>query len=155
MENFSYVKGKCYDICLKDDAQRRVIANSSMPIIAAQYARGTVDSTKHIEAAYQALLRLEPAALVFEGAAHFLPVWNNGTKVVVNHILLIARGRLNFIKGINFRMQQCENMPISFAHLLKQIDFSRQQVLSLPIHKVLPDQVENYSDSLIQRLLEF
>lgn len=153
--NFSYFKSKYYDNCITDDAHRRVFANSSMPIAGAQYISSTFDSSNQIEAAYQALKRLEPDALVFEGAGHVLPVWNNGSSIVVNHLIVIARGKLNFIKEVNFCMQHLENRVKTLAHLVKQIDFSQQQVLSLPIHKVLPDQVESYSDSLIQRLLRF
>nr|WP_137006755.1 dethiobiotin synthase [Synechococcus sp. UW106] len=154
LENFSYFKGENYDNCMKDNTHRRVISNSSMPITGAQYVN-TVDSSEQIEAAYQALLRLEPNAMVFEGAGRLLPVWgrNNGASIFANHLIIITRGKLNFIRGINFRAQQRDNRIMPLAYLVNQINFSQQKVLSLPINKVQPDQLESYSDSLIQKLL--
>ncbi len=88
------------------------------------------------EQAYKALLRRQPAAVVVEGAAHYLPTWAGAP--AINHVVVVAPEHIMLVPHVNEQVPHDDTRLGTTPQLLKA--FTTRE---LPAHRVLHGVVES------------
>lgn len=148
LDNLSYYKGEFLDSFLKDNENRKVFKQALLPT---ECSMNIDEDISHIILALEYILVLGPDALVMEGAGPFLPVWTG--KHFVNNILLLTDGKVIFLRDIDLSLNLKYNEKVHVKMFLRHMKIPKDKILSFPVLKVSPEEVESYSDNLIKQIL--
>jgi hypothetical protein len=99
--------------------------------------------------AYARLLKLEPRAVVIEGASRYLPIW---TSMVVNHILVVTGQEVTLHPGINVGLPFVGQLKAT-RDMMHHLSASPRS-LAVPMTLARPGEREAVAAGIVDRLLE-